>query len=334
MNGYMEIDYAGRWWMPSRHPTILGNVRYDLGKQEEASRSTERSFLPIQETGLTQTLQAFIDQGRIGAGQPQFEGQRVAPLGPGQQAAISGAEPFLDTFSAQREIPFLGETGGALQGILSGEFGGELISPERAQQVFEQTRQIPRLRQFERFDKPLIEEQFAGPGFQSTARARAVTLGAEELGRDIASEREQFLFGTEQANRALQEARAGRTLSGIPLGLEAGLQPERVAGARLAGRAGVFDFLTTQQQQQQREIAAEREIFTEAQRFMDPEDFANLVTLLGLNFSTSKSTSSFESPLSQGFGSLLSGGGAVAGANIAGPTSTSIGTGLQTGLFG
>lgn len=281
-----------------------------MSKQEKASSSRQQAqaFLPIQETALTQTLQAFIDQGRIATGQPQFTGERIAPLTTGQQAAISGVDPFLDVFAAQREIPFLGETGGALQGILKGELGADIITPERAQEVFQATRVTPRLRQFERFDKPLIEEQFAGPGFQSTARASAVTRGAEELGRDIASEREQFLFGTEQANRALQEARAGRTLSAIPLGAELATLPEQVATARLAGRGGVFDFLTTQQQQQQREIAAEREVFQEAQRFMDPEDFANLVALLGLQFSQSSGvgTGYFESPLSTGLKSALS----------------------------
>ena len=297
-----------------------------MSKQEKKaeSQATQTSFLPAQRKALEDVLAAFTKQGRIGAGQPQFPGERVAPLSTGQQTAISGAEPFLDVFSAQRDIPFFGETGSALQGILKGETGADIISPERAQQVFETTRQIPRLRQFERFDKPLIEEQFAGPGFQSTARAQAVTLGAEELGRDIASEREQFLFGTEQANRAIQEARAGRTLSAIPLGAELGLQPERVAGARLAGRAGVFDFLTTQQQQQQREITAEREIFQEAQRFMDPEDFANLVALLGLNFTQFQETSKqfFESPLSTGLKSF------------AGELGGGLGTAVSSGITG
>ena len=290
-----------------------------MSKQEKASESqqTSRSFLPIQETALTQALQSFIDQGRIGAGQPAFGGERVAPFTTGQQAAISGVDPFLDVFSAQRELPFFGETGGALRGILEGEVGGELISPERAQEIFQATRAAPRLRQFERFDKPLIEEQFAGPGFQSTARAREVTRGAEELGRDIAEERERFLFGTEQVNRALQEARAGRSLAAIPLGADLATLPEQVAGTRLAGRAGVFDFLTTQQQQQQREITVAREIFQEAQRFMDPEDFANLVALLGLSFSQAQGTSAsfFESPLSVGMKSFAGdiGGSAATG---------------------
>lgn len=315
-----HIDYAGRWVMPSRRPTIGKGVsiRYDVGKQEERSTQSSQRTLPSQNIALADALKAFTEQGRIGAGQTQFQGERVAPLTTGQQTAISGAEPFLDIFSAQREIPFLGETGGALRGILGQEFGGELISPERAEQVFQSTRADPRRRQFERFDKPLIEEQFAGPGFQSTSRAQAVTRGAEELGRDIASEREQFLFGTEQANRALQEARAGRALSAIPLGAELGLQPERVAGARLAGRGGVFDFLSVQQQQQQREIQAEREIFTEAQRFMDPEDFANLVALLGLDFSTSLGQTKDPSPLQSGLTSFFGGAGSAAGGNLGG----------------
>ncbi|HEC65298.1 MAG TPA: tail fiber domain-containing protein [bacterium] len=319
--GFYELDYAGRWVDLSRKPLLGGsNVRYDVGKQEERKTETTaaQSFLPIQETALTQALQSFIDQGRIGAGQPQFPGERLAPFTPGQQAAISGAEPFLDTFAAGREIPFFGETGGALRGILAGETGADIISPQRAQEVFQATRVDPRLRQFERFDKPLIEEQFAGPGFQSTARAQAVTRGGEELSRDIAAEREQFLFGTEQANRALQEARAGRTLSAIPLGAGLAQLPEQVAGARLSGRAGVFDFLTAQQQQQQRGIQVEQQIFQEAQRFMDPEDFANLVALLGLNFQTSfgRAQAFDPSPLQAGLTAAFTEAGTTVGGGV------------------
>ena len=53
---------------------------------------------------------------------------------------------------------------------------------------------------------------------------------------------------------------------------------------------------------------------------MDPEDFANLVALLGLNFSQSQGTSTgfFESPFSTGMGSLLGGFFGTAGANIGG----------------
>lgn len=316
MIDYMEIGYGG-WYMPSRRPKLGGFfARYDVTKQEKSSESQSRSFLPIQEKGLTQTLRAFLDQGRIGAGQEQFPGERVAGFVPGQVQAIEGVPQFLDTFAAQRELPFFGETGGALRGVLSGELGGDILSPERAEEIFQATRVAPRTRQFERFDKPIIEEQFAGPGFQSTARAQAVTRGAEELGRDIASEREQFMFGVEQANRGLQEARAGRSLAAIPLGAELATLPEQVAATRLAGRGGVFDFLTAQQQQRQREISAERETFQEAQRFMDPEDFSNLMALLGLTFQQSTSESFFESPLSAGMKSFFGAAGGAAGGNI------------------
>ncbi len=315
---FYELDYAGRWVCLEQRPCLLGGGllggrtwRYDIGKQETQSESQQTSAAkrPSQGTALDAAIKAFTEQGRIGRGQESFPGERLAQFSTGQEAAIGGAEGFLDTFAADRDIPFFGETGSALSGILAGETGGELISPERAQEVFQATRVQPRLRQFERFDKPLIEEQFAGPGFQSTSRAQAVTRGAEEVSRDIASEREQFLFGTEQANRALQEARAGRSLAAIPLGAQLSQLPEQIAGTRLAGRAGVFDFLGAGQQQRQREINAEREVFQEAQRFMDPEDFSNLVALLGLNFATSQQTSEsfFESPQSAGLKSLFAG---------------------------
>lgn len=253
---------------------------------QSKSESEQKSFLPVQREGLESALRSFMDQGRVGSGQEQFPGQRVAGFTPGQETAISGVDPFLDVFSASRDTPFFGEVGGALQGILTGETGGKMFSPGRAEEIFQATRVAPRTRQFERFDKPLIEEQFAGPGFQSTARAQAVTRGAEELGRDIASERENFMFGIEQSNRALEEARAARALSAIPIAQQAATMPEQVARERIEGRGAAFDFMAAQQAQQQREIQAEREIFQEAQRFMDPEDFANLAALLGLNFAS------------------------------------------------
>jgi hypothetical protein len=317
---YMEIGYSG-WFMPAQRP-IIGNIncRYGGGEKQSESQSSSTSTRPSQNKALDAVLKAFTEQGRIGAGQESFEGARVAPLGETQQAAIGGAGDFLDTFSAGRDIPFTGETGSALRGVLGQEFGGELITPERAEEVFQATRVDPRLRQFERFDKPLIEEQFAGPNFQSSGRATAVTRAGEELGRDIASEREQFLFGTEQANRALQESRANRALSAIPLGQVAATLPETVAGARLAGRAGIFDIASAGQQQEQREIQAQREVFQEAQRFMDPEDFANLVALLNLNFSSSsESKTTFgPSPLSAGLSSLAGGIGGGIGERIGG----------------
>ena len=321
MNFY-ELDFAGRWVCLERHPLLGGfSARYDNPfKQEKSSESQSRSssFLPIQETALTQTLQAFLDQGRVGTGQESFAGQRVAPLSAGQQTAISGAEPFLDIFSAQREIPFLGQTGDALRGILSGETGAEQFTPERANEIFTQTRQLPAERTFERFTKPLIDEGFAGPGFQNTARPREVLREAEFLQQGLRGEREGFLGQIEALNRGISENKAGRTLSAIPLGAGLASLPEQIAGQRLAGRAGVFDFLGAGQQQQQAEINAERQVFEEARKFMDPEDFVNLLALIGQPFQQSQGTSAgfFQSPGNAGMTSLLSGAGAAAGGNI------------------
>jgi hypothetical protein len=284
----MELGYGG-WCIPERRPCLGGfSARYDKG-QESVRDDESASFIPVQRTGLETALEMFTQQGRIGSGQESFAGDRVAPFGDIQNQALSpeSLKGFLDTFSANRDIPFFGETGDALSGILRGETGAEQITPERAEQVFQQTRVDPRLREFERFTKPLIEEQFAGPNFQSSARAREVGLAGERVGEDLGDERAGFLFDIENVNRQLEEAKAGRTLSAIPTGFQAGGIPEQIAGARLAGRTGIFDFASAQQSQAQREIQAEREIFQEAQRFMDPEDLSALMGFLGLNFQTS-----------------------------------------------
>jgi hypothetical protein len=263
--------------------------------------SESSSFLPSQKKGFNTALDLFTEQNRIGSGQESFPGGRVAPLTETQLQSMDPQQlsQFLDLFSAGRDIPFFGETGDALQGILSGETGAQQISPERAEEVFQQTRVDPRLRDFERFEQPLIEEQFAGPNFQSSARAREVTRAGERVGDDLGDERAGFLFDIENVNRQLEEARAGRTAAAIPIGFQAGGIPEQIASARLAGRAGIFDFAGAQQTQAQREIQAEREIFQEAQRFMDPEDLSALMGFLGLNFQTTSGSTSAPGILNQ-----------------------------------
>jgi len=259
----------------------------------------------------------FTQQGRIGSGQESYGGDRVASLTGMQQQAIDTDQlrGFLDTFSANRDIPFFGETGDALSGILRGETGAEQISPERAEQVFRQTRVDPRMREFNRFTKPLIEEQFAGPNFQSSARAREVGLAGERVADDLGDERAGFLFDIENINRQIDESKAGRTMGAIPLGFQAGTMPEQVAAARLTGRGGIFDFASAEQTQAQREIQAEREVFEEAQRFMDPEDLSALMGFLGLNYESS-SSAKYAPSMNQAFSQKL--GGSLAGGASAG----------------
>jgi len=315
----MELGYGG-WFIPERRPCLGGfNARYDKS-QEETSQQSTNAKTGSQRKALSSALNLFMDQGRIGSGQESFQGERLAPFNATQQQAFSPAQlqGFLDTFSADRDIPFFGETGDALSGILSGETGGQQISPENALSTFQQTRVDPRLRDFDRFTKPGIEEQFAGPNFNSSARAREVGLATERVGQDIASERAGFLFDVENINRQLDESKANRTLSAIPTGFQAGGIPEQTALNRLTGRTGVFDFASAQQTQAQREIQAEREVFEEAQRFMDPEDLQALMGFLGLNFSTSSSTGFAPSSFQTASQSFAGGAGGAAGTNLGG----------------
>lgn len=138
-----------------------------LSKQKSSSKS--KSFLPIQEDVLTQTLGEYRD--RIGAGQPIFEGQRVAPFSELQQQALNLApETFFRT-------------------------------PEQEQQLFQQAIEAPAQRRFAQETVPLISEAFAGPGFFGSARAQETVRAGEDLAAGLSAERAKLRQETDLLNR-------------------------------------------------------------------------------------------------------------------------------------
>ena len=217
----------------------------------------------------------------LGQGQTSFEGERLAPMTPTQTQATD-VKGFLEQFSPYRDMPMFGEGQEALSGILSGRTGAAPITPEATEQYITGAIADPRRKAFEQHERPGIREEFAGPGFWGSARAKAVGERSQEMEDWIGEKGAQTRWDVGQANRQIEEAKAGRALAAIePARAYAG-EPTREATAKLAGRAGVFGLSAEQQTQQQREINTAIQKFAEEQQITDPENLNILMQLLSM----------------------------------------------------
>ncbi len=258
-------------------PSIGLQVCYD---QDEKTKTQQTSPFIAGETEFKKKALDIYGP-TLGQGQTSFAGERVAPLTPTQTQATD-VQGFLEQFSPYRDMPMFGEGQAALSGILAGRTGAAPITPEATEQYIEGAIADPRRKAFERFERPGIREEFAGPGFWGSARAKAVGERSQEMEDWIGQMGAQTRWDVEQANRQIEEAKAGRSLAAIePARAYAG-EPTREATARLAGRAGVFGLSGEQQAQQQRQINVAREIFAEELRETDPENLEILFALLNM----------------------------------------------------
>jgi hypothetical protein len=267
-----------------------GENAMSLGGGSSKSKSEGKSYTPEQKQWLGRALQVYGPQ--IGQGENVFQGNRVAGFSPLQNQSIQQAQGLLGSFSPSNGMPLFGQMGDALGQILSGQSGAPLLSLDQANDTFNQQYVNPAYRNFRMNTAPLIREEFAGPGFWSTARAGAVTDSAGDLASQLEAQRAGYLWDTEQTNRQLQEAQAGRQLTGVPLGMQYGMMPTQQAMAQAQGTAGLFDFGAQQQQLQQARIDSRIQRFAEANRITSEEDMAILLSLLGMNYSSSSGSSS------------------------------------------
>lgn len=252
------------------------------------SKSTSTSYTPEQKKWLGQALALYGPQ--LGKGEQVYGGERVAPFTGTQQAALSDMGGYLDTFAPGREIPLYGEGGTALSQILSGQMGAKQITPEATQAYYKSVFEQPALKGWGERIKPEIQEAYAGPGYWGGARAGAVVEGRQDVEDWLGEQRGGLEWDVSQANRAIEEAKAGRALSAIGPSMAYGQLPTQEAQARLAGRAGVFEFAGAGQAQKQAEINANIQKFVEENRITSAEDMQILLALLGMSYSTSTST--------------------------------------------
>lgn len=284
-----------------------------------SSKSTSTSYTPAMEQWQKKALNIYgptLGQGtRIPSGEI---GERLAPLTPAQTQAAD-VQGFLDRFAPYRDMPMFGETGTALSGILSGEMGAAPFTPEATERYIKGAIVDPRRREFEKYEAPGIREEYAGPGYWGSARPRAISEARGEMEDWIGEMSTQTRWDVEQANRAIEEAKAGRALAGIQPAMEYGQLPTREAMARIAGRGDVAALSGIQQQQQQAEMNMARQILSEEFAITDPEDLQILMTLLSTPYSKTVSETQEGGFLSKLGGGLAMGVGMGLGGSIMTP---------------
>lgn len=255
------------------------------------SKSASTSYLPVQADWLKQILPMYGAQ--AGQGQNVYQGQRVAGMTPQQQEALNvgGWANYLNP-NALATSPQYGQTGQALTGLLSGQAGAEPYTRKAIDTLFESAYAQPARKQWEEFTKPELQEAYSGPGYWSTARMKEQGKAAQDLGDTLTSQYGQLSWETDQANKAIEEAKAGRALSAIPLGVSYAQAPTQQAISAIEGRGALYGLATPGQQQQQAEINAGIQRFAEENRLTDPESMEILLQLLGMNFSSQTSKGS------------------------------------------
>lgn len=265
----------------------MGCMDAESSEQEAVSREKLQS----QEDLLNQAIADFQQQGRVGSGVTPYGGQRVAGMDPATSGAIEGAQGLTGQFTDQN-IPLYGEATGAIGNILSGQTGIPQISMQQAGDVFSETREAPRFRSFEQYEAPGYREEFAGPNYQSSARAEAVTRARENVGEELGEQRAGYLWDVEGVNRQIGQQNIQNQLSAAGQAGVFGQLPTQVAGQRLAGLGGIAQMGGIAQQQKQAELNAQMAKFQESLSFMDPQDLEIMMRLLGQSFQTSQSSGS------------------------------------------
>lgn len=262
-----------------------------IGGGASKSKSESQSYLPVQAAWLTKLLQDIYGP-TAGAGQEVYEGARVAPMTSGQTTAISGASDWSKYLTPTGDMPMYGETGAALSDILSGSRGADPYTKESVDTLFKTAYEAPAKKQWSEFTRPAIEEAYSGPGYWSSSRMEAEKRGAQDVADTLGAQYGELTYATDAANKAIAEAKAGRTAGALQTGISYGQAPTQNALAGIQGQQAIYGLTSAEQQQQQAEMNAAIQKFAEENRLTDPEDMQILLTLLGMSYSSAESKGS------------------------------------------
>jgi hypothetical protein len=262
-----------------------------------SSQSTSTSYIPIQKEWLTKALELYGPQ--LGKNENIYPGDTVTPFTSLQQSLVGDAQNFLGAFTNPKSVgtPLFNETGQALSGILSGQTGAEKLTPEQVSKYFTETIQNPATKYLKETVLPLTDEGYAGGNFFSTARGKARDKMVQDTSDTLNQQRSQLEFDVLQQNQALDEAKAGRTLSAIPQAMQYGQMPAQetlnnlqIVASQIQGMKELFGFGSAEQTQQQIELQADIAKFAERNQLTDPANLEIILKLLGMNYSSSYET--------------------------------------------
>ena len=269
------------------------------GGSKTSTSSASENKTEAQKQNLATALDLYGPS--MGQNENVWQGERVAPLTGLQQSAISGGGNYLDTFSTPQQagIPMFGETGGAIGGLLSGDLGAQKMTGTDVSDYFTSAIYDPTIKNLNEELIPGVKEAYAGPGFFGSARSQAVTDVSQDTASDLSKQWAELNWNVLQNNQAIDESSANRTLSALPSAMNYGGMPTQniqdnlaIAAQQISGLGDLLGLGTAEQTQEQAQLQAEIIKFAEENQITDPDNLAIMLSLLGLNFSTSSSKGS------------------------------------------
>lgn len=121
--------------------------------------------------------------------------------------------------------------GQAMLNVLSGRPSYE-INPNTTEQYYQDVIKNPAMREFNDNTLTNIQNQYAGPSYWSSGRAKAQDQATDNLSNTLTTERAKLYYADEEARRKALESAAGR---------EATLAPQAATfDAELKGSAGMY----------------------------------------------------------------------------------------------
>lgn len=247
--------------------------------QKEKTKQTT-SYTPFQTDvlkDLKSTYSPYIGQGVLGG---------LSDLETNALNMLKGADVW-------------GPLSTAGKGLLTGTTGAQPYTPESASLAFKGSVEDPVWYNWQDKLKPEIKEAFSGPGYWGSARAGAVSEGAGDIARNLGTDRANWMWNVEQANRSIEEAKAGRALSAL------GQVPSSMLGWA-SGISGIG-----------------RQAAQILNQITDPQVLQVLQTILGTSPLGTRTTESTPSTFQQGMNWLDAGtkiGSALEGIPSASPT--------------
>jgi len=178
-----------------------------LGKQTEPSVQQFETLNP-QQKSLMKALGPYL-RGQIGKGVQPYTGQVVAGMTPEETATLQRMRGAVGG-----QTPLAPELTSAYQTLLSGKPAFE-IDPQRTEDLY-QSIAGPAYREFKERTMPLINEAYAGPGFWSESRSRAIGREAGNLQEAMLGKRAELYYADELARRGELSAARNRMMQAAP----------------------------------------------------------------------------------------------------------------------
>ena len=265
-----------------------------MGPSDAGSETTTEMKTPEQKAMIKRMMALYGDQ--LGVNKT-YEGERVAPFTDTQRNVLSGAENFLPTFSSPQTVgqPLSGETGTAIQGLLSGQTGAQKMTSQNVDDYFNQTLRDPTMTTLRKDTLPGVDESFAGPGFFGSARSNARVDTTQDTTEWLGEQRAGLNWDVLNQNNAIDEAKAGRTLSTLPAAMQYGNQPAQnamnnlqIAASQVQGLGSLFGFGEAEQTQEQQVLTSAFQKFLEQNQITDPTTLNILMQLIGQSITTTQ----------------------------------------------